>query len=274
LTPTLRIRVLVAAAAVVAAGTVVGVVLATGSNPPQPRSQCATAPHPLVVPGVQSRAVAQVRAAFAGWPSRSLDQLGALNRAFPHDPVVRFNYGVALLCRGYIADATQAFEASKKAGRDTYYEMQADSILHPQFFHPPDGIPYPIFQPTGHDPLLAQGVLLQRQGHQHSAERVYARAARLHPDDAEAQVAAAVGRFDEDNLSASFSHLGPLVKRFPKAQTVRFHLGLLLAWTGQRTQAITEFRRAKALGPSTTLGRQSAQFLAGLVTTGTNGGEK
>ena len=42
--------------------------------------------------------------------------------------------------------------------------------------------------------------LLQRQGHQHSAERLYAQAARLRPDDDEAQVAAAVGRFDEDNL--------------------------------------------------------------------------
>jgi tetratricopeptide (TPR) repeat protein len=274
LTPTLRIRVLVAAAAVVAAGTVVGVVLATGSNPPQPHSQCSTPPHPLIVPGVPSRAVGRVQAAFAAWPSGSLDRLQGLARAFPHDPVVRFNYGVALLCRGYIPDATQAFEAAKTAGRDTYYEMQSDSILHPQFFHPQNGIPYPVFQPSGNDPLLIRGVALQRQGHQHSAERLYAQAAKLHPDDADAQVAAAVGLFDEDNLSKSFSHLGPLVRRFPKAQTVRFHLGLLLAWTGQRTQAVTEFRRAKALGPSTTLGRQSSQFLAGLVTTGTNGGAK
>ena len=48
-----------------------------------------------------------------------------------------------------------------------------------------------------------------------------------------------------DDLSASFSRLGPLVKRFPKSQTVRFHLGLLLAWTGQGTLAVKEFKAAQ-----------------------------
>ena len=92
--------------------------------------------------------------------------------------------------------------------------MRADEILHPQYFTPADGL-YPLFEPTGNDPLLLRGVVLQRDGHQHSAERLYAQAAKLHPDDAEAQVAAAVGRFDEDDLSASFSRLGPLVAPFP-----------------------------------------------------------
>ena len=105
-----------------------------------------------------------------------------------------------------------------------------------------------MFEPTGPDPLLVRGVVLQRDGHQHSAERLYAKAARLHPDRDEAQVAAAVGRFDEDNLNASFSRLGPLARRFPNSQTVRYHLGLLLAWTGQRAQAIKEFRLARRLG--------------------------
>ena len=91
---------------------------------------------------------------------------------------------------------------------------------------------------------------MQRRGKEHSAEKLYARAARLQPGNDEAQVAAAVGRFDEDDLSASFSRLGPLVKRFPHSQSVRYHLGLLLAWTGQREQAIKEFRLAQALNPS------------------------
>jgi len=112
-------------------------------------------------------------------------------------------------------------------------------------------------------------VLLQRRGKQHSAEKLYAKAARLHPNDDEAQVAAAVGRFNEDNLSASFSRLGPLVKRFPHSQSVRFHLGLLLAWTGQRDQAVKEFRLARNLNPRSTLGKESSAFLKGLVTSGT-----
>jgi hypothetical protein len=83
------------------------------------------------------------------------------------------------------------------------------------------------------------------------------------------QVAAAVGRFDEDNLSASFSRLGPLVKRFPKSQSVRFHLGLLLAWIGQKTRSQMEFERAVALGSNTTLGREASAFLKGIQTSGT-----
>jgi tetratricopeptide (TPR) repeat protein len=147
--------------------------------------------------------------------------------------------------------------------------MRADEILHPQFFQPADGL-YPIFQPQHRDALLIQGVLLQRRGKQHSAEQLYARAARLQPSNDEAQVAAAFGRFDEDNLSASFSRLGPLVKRFPHSQSVRFHLGLLLAWTGQRAQALKEFRLARDLDSRSTLGAQSATFLRGLVTGGTS----
>ena len=60
----------------------------------------------------------------------------------------------------------------------------------------------------------------------------------------------------------AFSHLGPLVRRFPESQSVRFHLGLLLAWTGQRQQAVKEFNDAVALGPTTVLGKQAAAFLS------------
>jgi Flp pilus assembly protein TadD len=137
-------------------------------------------------------------------------------------------------------------------------------ILHPQFF----SRGYPVFEPLSTQTLLVQGVLQQRQGHQHSAEALFAEAARLHPDDDESQVAAAVGRFDMDDLSASFSRLGPLVKRFPRSQSVRFHLGLLLSWTGQRVLAEREFRAARALGPATRLGRESEAFLRGLASGG------
>jgi hypothetical protein len=54
------------------------------------------------------------------------------------------------------------------------------------------------------------------------------------------------------------------VKRFPHSQSVRFHLGLLLAWTGQRTQAVQEFRLARSLGPATALGKQAGTFLSRL----------
>jgi len=261
-----RVRLLVAVIAVVVAGVVAGVVLATRQDPVQPVAQCKQRPKALIVPGVPSRNVAAVRSALAKPPKQAAELLEPLSLRAPNDPVVQFNFGTALFCAGYVDDAEQAFRQAKKAGYDTYYEIQADTILHPQFFQ--QG--YLIFEPQGNDPLLIQGVLLQRRGKQHSAEKLYARAARLHPGDDEAQVAAAVGRFNEDNLSASFSRLGPLVKRFPHSQSVRYHLGLLLAWTGQRDQAVKEFRLARKLNPRSTLGRQSSTFLRGLVPGGTS----
>jgi len=265
MSPANRVRLIVGLLAVLAAGTVVGVVYATHQSPEQPKAQCKQRPKPFIVPGTPTGNVAAVRAALAQPPvdaARALEQLAFLA---PNDPVVQFNYGTTLYCAGFFADAAQAFRAAKQAGRDTYYEIQSDVLLHPQYFT--QG--YPPFQSDSHDPLLVRGSILQRQGHQHSAERAWARAAQLHPKSDQAQVAAAVGRFDMDNLSASFSRLGPLVRRFPHSQSVRYHLGLLLAWTGQRDQAITEFRLARSLGPKTELGREANTFLGGLVTRGT-----
>jgi tetratricopeptide (TPR) repeat protein len=256
----MRMRLVVALLAVAAGGAVAGIVLATRQTPAQPKAQCGSQ-KPVVVPGVGSpQAAVAVRAAGG-----SLRALEGLAHRFPGSAAVQFNYGVALQCHGYLSDAVSAYEAAKRTGRDTLYEVDADNLLHPQFFQ--GG--YPIFQPTRPQPLLLRGVVLQREGHQHSAERLYARAARLYPKDDEAQVAAAVGRFDEDDLSASFSHLGPLVRTFPRSQSVRFHLGLLLAWTGQGDQAVLEFRQARALGPATALGSQAEAFLKKLVANGT-----
>ncbi len=260
--PAKRVRLIVAAVAVLAAGIVAGVVLATAQSPRQVTAKC-TKPQPLIVPGVPATHAQAVRAALAHPPKHAAQLLEPLARTSPSDPVVQFNYGSALFCAGYVGEAAQAWTAAKKAGYDTFYEMKADLILHPQYFTPADGL-YPIPELDTKDPLLLQGELLQRQGHQHSAEKLYAKAAEQHPDDDQAQVAAAVGRFDESNLVPAFSHLGPLVRRFPRSQTVRFHLGLLLAWTGQRTQAVREFRLARSLGPTTSLGRQAATFLSRL----------
>jgi tetratricopeptide (TPR) repeat protein len=263
MSPTVRMRVLVSLAAVVAAAAVAGVVYATRQDPAQPHTICKR-PSPLLASGVRSPHISQVRAAFSGSAKDAARALEALADRYPHDPVVQYNDGAALECAGYLTEAAVAFRRAKQAGRDTEYEVRADNFLHLQFFGPG----YPPFEYGGKDPLLIQGQFEQSRFHQRTAERLYARAARLHPDDPEAQVAAAVGRFDMDDLSASFSRLGPLVKRFPRSQSVRFHLGLLLSWTGQRVLAEREFRAARALGPATRLGRESDAFLRGLAHSG------
>jgi tetratricopeptide (TPR) repeat protein len=263
MTPRTRIAILVGTLAVAAAAATAGVTLATRQSPEQPHALKGKPPL-VLVPGVSSPATPALRRAFDAWPG-TLEAVEDLGRERPRDPVVQYNLGVARLYAGYRDEAADAFRTAKKVGRDTFYEVRSDVVLHPQYFQ--QG--YPPFQTTRNDPLLRQGVRLQSQGKQHSAERVFARAARLHPDDDEAQVAAAVARFDMDNLSASFSRLGPLTRRFPRSQSVRFHLGLLLAWTGQGKAAVDQFRKAQALGPKTVLGREANALLIRLGRRGT-----
>lgn len=263
-------RAIVAVIAVAAAAAVAGVVYATRQDPAQPEARCQKGIPAGIYPAASTTNVQAVQRALAKGPKRAARALEALAAENPKDPVVQFNYGTALYCAGFDAEAVQAYRKAKKAGRDTRYQVVSDNLLHPQYFNRG----YPLFQYGGRDPLLIEGQVAQRNFHQETAERLWARAARLHPNDADAQVAAAVGRFDMDDLNASFSRLGPLVKRFPKSQSVRFHLGLLLTWTGQATLAVKEFRAARELGPTTTLGKEANTFLVRLGSSGTHSSKR
>ena len=256
-----RVVVLVAGAALLAAGAVLGITLATRQTPGKLHPIKGKPGVPKVLP---TKAASQIRVAFRNWPHGSLDTMLTLGREYRRDPVVQLYLGIALVWAGYDSDALVPLRAAKKLGRDTPWEIQADNLLHPQYF--PN---YPLFAPIGQDTLLRQGAVLQAQGHQHSAERLYLRAARRSPANTEAQVAAAVGRFDKDNLSASFSRLGPLTRQFPRSQSVRYYLGLLLAWTGQRDPAVAQFTKTVALGKGTRLGSSAQAFLARLASHGT-----
>ena len=68
---------------------------------------------------------------------------------------------------------------------------------------------------------------------------------------------------------AVFPHLGPLVRVFPHAPTVRFHLGLALIWIGQFRQARTELRQAVAEAPRSPLAGQAKILLQTLARNGT-----
>jgi tetratricopeptide (TPR) repeat protein len=107
---------------------------------------------------------------------------------------------------------------------------------------------------------LYYGVALQRLGRQQSALAVFADYARSNPDDVEAQVAAAVARFDKAKPEAAFSRLGPLARRFPNAATVRFHLGLLLLWSGEVEEARRQLRLAREAEPGSPLAREAARY--------------
>jgi tetratricopeptide (TPR) repeat protein len=260
----------VGAACLVAAGIVIALTLDTRQTPHQPKPASGKPPVPV---GLTGPAAPQIVAAFKNWPHGSIDTMQRLGLQYTggrtpaqreQSAIVQYYRGVALLWGGYPADAETALERAKRLGRDTVIQSRADNLLHPNFFQPASGSGYPVFVPLSKNPLLRRGSLLQAQGHQLSAERLYQQAARQDPKDAEALVAAAVGLFDEDNLVPAFSHLGPLAQRFPRSQIVHYYLGLLSAWTAQGQEAIKQFTLTKSLGPTTVLGKQADQFLAGL----------
>ena len=87
-----------------------------------------------------------------------------------------------------------------------------------------------------------------------SSRRSESSSARSGP---EAEVARAVGRFDKADPSRTFSRLGPLAKRYPRSQSVRFHLGLCLLWLGSLNEAKKQLRLARDLGPGTPLGTEA-----------------
>jgi predicted Zn-dependent protease len=222
---------------------------------------------------------AQVGAAMADWPEKTLTRLGELAAAHPSSSLVKLNLGIALFWAGQRRPALSAWKAARRANPDTTSAVRADDLLHPNYNR---GRPtfVPSFQPPSWLSRLSAGrqlaalargkstrmrllygIALQRLGRPVSAERVYAAAAARAPDDAEAQVAAAVGRFDKDHPERAFSRLGPLTRQFPHASTVRFHLGLLLLWLGEVKAGTRQLKLARSTAPASPLGREAALFL-------------
>jgi tetratricopeptide (TPR) repeat protein len=255
--PRARIYTLVGAIAAAAAGVVVAVTALTANHPPAPLGPRPGKPPYAADWTAPARLAGDVRAAVGSVP-----RLRGLATANPRSSFVRLNLGLALFWRRENAGALTAWRQAKRLQPDTPSAVRAGDLLHPDS---PRGLPQ--FEPstaradTPARRLIIRGVRLQASGRPVSAERLFARAARLVPRDSDAQVAAAVGLYDKDDPSRAFSRLGPLVRRFPHAQTVRFHLGLLSIWLGTFGQARKELRRALAENPKSTYGREARLLL-------------
>ena len=233
---------------------------------------------------------AQVGAAVARWPDTSLETIEQLAEERPRNSLVLLHLGYANLWAGKSDEAATAWQRAAQVQPDSVSAQRADDALHPDF---PPGQPLfvPSFRPPpelasleppaqlatlernarANDPnaKLLYGLALQRLGHRLSARRQYDAAVKLAPLYADAQVAAAVGRFDKSRPSEAFSRLGPLTRRFPQAATVRFHLGLLLLWLarnqpGSVDEAKRQLRLAQQEEPGSPLAREAKRLLAGL----------
>jgi hypothetical protein len=259
MSPRLRVWLIVGAAAAAAAAATVGVTLATRSDVDRPVSK----PPPFLRDPTASPEVSrQVREALRAWPAGTARRLRILAARYPRSALVRLELGLALAFGGSQTDASRAWHESRRVQPDSPSAVRAGDLLHPDT---PPGLPpfVPAFTRARNEAQrrLLRGVAFQQALRPVSAEREFAAAARAAPNDPEALTAAAVGRYDKDRPAAAFSRLGPLARRFPHAQTVRFHLGLLLIYFGDVPRARRELRLAEAEGPRTRLGNRARLLL-------------
>jgi tetratricopeptide (TPR) repeat protein len=234
---------------------------------------------------------AQVGAALAERPADAASRLRQLEAEHPRSSLVALHLGLVLYWLRRNDEALGAWRTAALAQPDTPYAVRAEDFLHPQYA---PGLPrfvpsFPMqlriraLPPAqqlaalrraaatgGPREKLLYGVALQQLGRPRSAERQFATAALLAPDDPDARVAAAVGLFDKARPARAFSRLGPLTRTFPQAQTVRFHLGLLLLWSAQVREAQKQLTQARDEGPKTQLGRQATEYLSALGRLGTS----
>jgi len=223
---------------------------------------------------------AKVGAAFASWPNGTVDRLAQLAGLYPRSSLVQLHLGLALFWAND-GEADTAWREAEDVEPDSPYALVAEDLLHPQvapgipLFAPSAPLPAAVRgrpaaeqlrlleegQGRGSAWRLYYGVALQRAGMRVSARRAFAAAVRADPGAAEPLVASAVGRFDKDRPEDAFSRLGPLTRRFPHSASVRFHLGLLLLWTGRLKEARRQLRLAQQVQPGSPLAREAERWL-------------
>jgi tetratricopeptide (TPR) repeat protein len=227
---------------------------------------------------------AKLGAAYAAWPA-SLERIEQLGALFPRSALVQLHVGIARFWAG-TGGAETAWREARDVEPDTPYAVRAGDLLHPREFAPglPVFVPSFSFRVEG-DSLAEQletlradetlrgrllyGVALQRLGRPVSARRAYAQALRLAPENVDALVADAVGRYSKEHPEAAFSRLGPLSRRFPRAASVRFHLGVLLLWQSDVREARRQLRLARAAAPEGRIAREAERYLTELAKVGT-----
>jgi len=229
---------------------------------------------------------AEIGSAFTAWNENGLATLQSLAAAHPSSSAALLHLGIADYWAGHAADAVAAWEKAAKVGADSPYGVRAEDYLHPTLKIP--GLPYVVLdfgvppaigklppaeqlaalaraaaKPDARAKLLYGSALWNLQ-HPISAERQFEAAEKLAPQDPLARTAAAVGAFSKANPVKAFSRLGPLTGVFPRSAAVRFHLGLLLLWSGEQRKAVAQLRLAAADAPRSSYAKDARRLLSRL----------
>src|SRR3954451_7210540 len=211
--------------------------------------------------------------------------LAALRRLDQSQPVVGLYEGLTELWAGKCTAAIAALRTVRSEDLYGYYGTIADNTLHtPQqrsdypIYIPPDGTPHGTvaqMRALVHRHPRDSGVWLGLAAAEQSAwlrshrapDRLAAQAAarralQVDPTGISPRVAAAVLTYDKDRPAATFSQLGPLVQQVTDPTEVRFHLGLLLYWLNDDTDAAAQWRQVVEASPGSIYGRTAASLMS------------
>jgi tetratricopeptide (TPR) repeat protein len=194
---------------------------------------------------------------------------------------------MAYFWSGRVADAANTWRRVAVRYPDAPESVEAENVLYPKLAPGPPPIVTTLAQPSAAsraaqllllardaqrpdvDAKLRYGLALWQLWRRVSAERQFAAAAKLAPNNPVARTAAAVGAFTKRAPARAFGRLGPLTAEFPHAAVVRFHLAILLAWIREPAKALKQFELALADEPRSVYGKEARQFVVALRQHGT-----
>jgi cytochrome c-type biogenesis protein CcmH/NrfG len=157
-----------------------------------------------------------------------------------------------------------------------YYGTVADNTLHTDqrpglpIYIPPDGTPHGTVDqlrarvrkhPDDGPAWLGLAYGDEAAGDRRAALAAAQMARAVDPTAVSPRVAVAVIGYDKADPTASFAVLGPLSAQATDPTEVLFHLGLLLYWRKQDTDAAAQWRQVVAESPTSIYGRIAAQLM-------------
>lgn len=218
-----------------------------------------------------------VARAIAGYSSGGAAATLADLRALPQDePVVSLHLGLAELWSGEQSAGLAELKRTRTLDPHGFYGSLADNTLHTEqrpdypIYIPPPAVPsgddvkqlrtLAARQPNRSDVWLALAYLLQRSDHAEAIADAR-KALELDPTGVSPRVAVAVIGYSKDDPTASFAVLGPLTQQASDTSEIRFHLGELLFWLKQDTDAEAQWRQVVHDSPTSVYGRTAAQLM-------------
>ena len=202
--------------------------------------------------------------------------LRGLQRLDQSQPVVRLHEGLVELWAGDCTAAERTLQRVRTDDLYGYYGTVADNTLHTDqrpglpIYIPPDGTPHGSLEqlaarvrthPDDGPAWLGLAYVEEAAGNRRAALAAAKQARAVDPTAVSPRVAVAVIGYDKADPTASFAVLGPLTAQASDPTEVLFHLGLLLYWRKQDTDAVAQWRQVVSESPGSIYGKIAAQLM-------------